>query len=118
MDVRFKTPANFYVCGQTQAGKSHFTRCMLRHLEELFYPVPTKIIYCYGEHQKEFDKLPPNVELMEGFPYNPSDMVRGQDNTLVVLYDLMSQCSNDQRVADHRGIFVLYLMQNLFLPGK
>ena len=46
MDVRFKMPANFYVCGQTQAGKSHFTRCMLRHLEELFYPVPTKIIYC------------------------------------------------------------------------
>ena len=52
MDFTFKIPANFYVCGQTQAGKSHFTRRMLRHLEELFYPVPTKIIYCYGEYQK------------------------------------------------------------------
>ena len=59
MDVRYKTPANFYVCGQTQAGKSHLTRRMLRHLEELFYPVPTKIIYCYGEYQKKFDKFPP-----------------------------------------------------------
>ena len=37
----------------------------------------------------------------------------------------MSQCSNDQRVADlftrsshHRGISILYLTQNLFPPGK
>ena len=125
MDVRFKTPANFYVCGQTQAGKSHITRRMLRHLEELFYPVPTKIIYCYGEYQKKFDELPPNVELMEGFPDNLNDMVRDHDSSLVVLDDLMSQCSNDQRVADlftrgshHRGISVLYLTQNLFPPGK
>ena len=95
---------------------------MLRHLEELFYPVPTKIIYCY---QKKFDELPSNVELMEGFPDNLSDMVRGHDSSLVVLDDLMSQCSNDQRVADlftrgshHRGISVLYLTQNLFPPGK
>ena len=122
MDVRFKTPANFYICGQTQCGKSYFTRYMLRYLEELFYPVPTKIIYCYGEYQKEFDELPPSVELTEGFP---DHMVRGHDHSLVVLDDLMSQCSNDQRVADlftrgshHRGISVVYLTQNLFPPGK
>ena len=125
MDVRFKTPVNFYVCGQTQAGKSRLTRCMLRHLEELFYPAPTKIIYCYREYQKEFVELPPNVELMEGFSDNLSNMVRGHDHSLIVLDDLMLQCSNDQRVADlfmrgshHREISVLYLTQNLFPPGK
>ena len=125
MDVRFKTPANFYISGQTQSGKSHLTRCMLRHLEELFYPVPTKVIYMYGVYQKEFDELPPNVELVEGFPDNLTDMIRGHDHSLIVLDDLMSQCSNDQRVADlftrgshHHGISVLYLTQNLFPPGK
>ena len=98
---------------------------MLRHLEELFYPVHTKVIYCYGEYQEEFDQLPPNVELMEGFPDNLSNMVRGHDNSLVVLDDSMSQCSNDRSVADlftrglhDRGISVLYLTQNLFLPSK
>ena len=52
-------------------------------------------------------------------------MVRGHDNSLIVLDDLISQCSNNQRVADlfmrgshHRGISVLYLTQNLFPPGK
>ena len=125
MDVKFKTPANFYICGQTQCGKSYFTRYMLRYFEELFYPVPTKIIYCCGEYQKEFDEFPPNVELVEGFPDHLNDMVRGHDHSLVVLDDLMSQCSNDQRVADlftrgshHRGISVVYLTQNLFPPGK
>ena len=70
-------------------------------------------------------ECPPNVELTEGFPDHLNDMVRGHDHSLVVLDDLMSQCSNDQRVADlftrgshHRGISVLYLMQNLFPPGK
>ena len=98
---------------------------MLRYLQELFYPVPTKIIYCYEEYQKEFDELPPNVELTEGFPDHLSDMVRGHDHSLIVLDDLMSQCSNDQRVADlftcgshHRGISAVYLSQNLFPPGK
>ena len=102
MDVRFKTPVNFYICGQMQSGKSHFTCRMFRHLEELFYPVPTKIIYCYGEYQKEFDELPPNVELMREFPDNLSDMVRGHDSSLVVLDDLMKTI---QRSARRRPIY-------------
>jgi GTPase SAR1 family protein len=57
MDVRFKTPANFYICGQSQSGKSYLVRSMLRNLEELFFPVPSKVIYCFGEFQKEFDEL-------------------------------------------------------------
>ena len=42
-------------------------RRMLRHLEELFHPIATKIIYCYGAYQKQFDELLANVELVEGF---------------------------------------------------
>ena len=125
MDVRFKTPANFYICGQSQSGKSYLTRCLLRHVGELFDPAPTKVIYCYGEYQKEFDQLFPNVELVEGFPNDIGELTKGHDNSLLVLDDLMSQCSNDSRVADlftrgshHRGISVLYLTQNLFPPGK
>ena len=126
MDVRFKTPANFYICGQSQSGKSYLVRSMLRCLDDLFYPVPTKIIYCYGEYQKEFDELVmPNVELIEGFPDDLYALTNGHENSLVVLDDMMADCSKDQRVSDlftrgshHRGISVLYLTQNLFPPGK
>ena len=44
---------------------------------------------------------------------------------MIILDDLMSQCSSDQRIVDlftrgshHRGITVLFLTQNLLPPGK
>lgn len=52
MDVRFRTPANFYVCGQSQSDKSYLVRS-----RELFNPNPSKIIYCNSEHQREFDEM-------------------------------------------------------------
>ena len=88
-------------------------------------PVPAKTIYCYGEYRKEFDELPLNMELVEGFPDHLKDMVHGHNHSLLVLDDLMLQCSNDQHVADlfvqgshHRRIPVVHLMQNVFPPGK
>ena len=85
MDVRFKAPANFYICGQSQGGKSYLVRSMLRHAEELFNPVPTKIIYCYGVYKKEFEQMlqsMPNLTLVEGFPDNLCEMTGGHDNSL------------------------------------
>jgi hypothetical protein len=125
MDVRFRTPANFFICGQTQSGKSHLTRRIRRYAEELFDPVPTKIIYCYGEYQKEFEELSPNVEMIEGFPDDIGGLTKDHRNSLIVLDDLMSQCSSDQRAVDlftrgshHMRVSVLYLTQNLFPPGR
>ena len=56
-----------FLCGPSQSGKSHLVRSMLHHMEDLFCPVPTRVIYCYGEYQKEFDGMS-NIELVEGFP--------------------------------------------------
>ena len=128
MDVRFKTPANFYICGKSQSGKSHLVRQMLYNCNELFDPVPSKILYCYGEHQSEFDSMVetlPNISFIEGFPDNLYDILEGYTNSLVIIDDLMSECSKDLRMTDlftrgshHRGISVMYLTQNLFPPGK
>ena len=124
MDVRFKVPANFYISGQSQSRKSYLVCKLLRHLNELFHPVPTKVIYCYGEYQKEFDELY-DVEFVEGFPEDLKQLTQGHEQTLLILDDLMSECSKDQRVSDlftrgshHNGISVFYLTQNLFPPGK
>ena len=60
-----------------------------------------------------------------GKSYLVRQLTQGHDQTLLVLDDLMSECSKDQRVSDlftrgshHKGISVLYLTQNLFPPGK
>ncbi len=128
MDVRFKTPANFYICGQSQSGKSYLVRSMLYNMNELFNPVPSKILYCYGEYQSEFEKMAqiiPNISFIKGFPDNVYDILEGYDNSLVVIDDLMSECAKDRRMSDlytrgshHRGISVLFLVQNIFPPGR
>ena len=124
MDVRFKVPSNFYISGQSQCGKSYLVRRLLYYLNDLFYPVPSKVIYCYGEYQKEFDELH-GVDFIEGFPEDLNELTRGHEQSLLILDDLMSECSKDQRVSDlftrgshHKGISVFYLTQNLFPPGK
>ena len=124
MDVRFKVPSNFYISGQSQCGKSYLVRRLLYYLNDLFHPVPSKVIYCYGEYQKEFDELH-GVDLIEGFPEDLNRLTQGHEQTLPILDDLMSECSKDQRVSDlftrgshHKGISALYLTQNLFPPGK
>ena len=116
-----------FVSGKSQSGKSFLVCCMLCHLEELFTPIPSKIIYCYGIYQKELDELArdlPNKELI-GFPNNLYELIEGHDSFLIVLDDLMLQSSNDQHISDlftrgshHHGISMLYLTQNLFPPGK
>ena len=101
---------------------------MLHNLNELFDPVPSRIIYCYGEYQHAFDDMVqtiPNIYFTEGFPDNLYGILEGYQNSLVIIDDLMSECSKDQRISDlftrgshHQGISVMYLTQNLFPPGK
>ena len=124
MDVRFKVPANFYISGQSQSGKSYLVRKLLHYLNELFHPVPTKVIYCYGEYQKEFDELY-GVDFVEGFPEDLNQLTRGHEQTLLILDDLMSECSKDQRVSDlftrgsHQKAFPYFTLHKIyFLRGN
>ena len=58
---------------------------MLNNLKELFHPIPTQVIYCFGQPQKEFKeliKIVPKIKLVEGFPDDLNDMVNGQLDTL------------------------------------
>ena len=123
MDVRFKVPSNFYISGQSQCGKSYLVRRLLYHLNELFHPVPSKVVYCYGEYQKEFDQIH-GVEFIEGFPQDLNELTRGHDQTLLVLDDLMSECSKDQRVSDlftrgsHHKAFPCYTLPRIYSPRE
>lgn len=83
IDVCFKTPANFYICGPSQRGKSHLIRSTLLNLSNLFTTVPKRILYLAGEKQKEFEQLTeriPNIGVIIRFPDNIYDMLEGYDN--------------------------------------
>ena len=71
MDVHFRTPANFYVSGKSQSGKTFLVHSMLQHMHELFYPVPNNVIYYYSEFQDIFTEMQSeivNIVFVEGFP--------------------------------------------------
>ena len=68
--VNNATPANFYIYGQSQSRKTTLVCSMLNNLEELFHPIPTQVIYCFGQLQKEFKeliKIVPKIKLVEVF---------------------------------------------------
>ena len=64
----------------------------------------------------------PNISLIEGFPDNLYTLTNRHKNSLVVLDDMMADCSKDQHVSDlfmrgshHRGILVRKLSRRISL---
>lgn len=127
MDIRIKTPSSIMISGPSQCGKTVLTLKLLKNLDESFVGEISKIVYCYGAYQPsfaEFREQVPNIVFVEGFPDNVLDLFENQPGILII-DDLMGSCSNDQRMADlmtkhshHRKITPIYIVQNLFAPGK
>ena len=127
-DVRFKTPSSIMISGPSQCGKTVLTLKLLKHIQQLFTSETYKIVYCYGAYQPSFINFQREIQLpiifVEGFPENVLDLFEGKPGILII-DDLMGSCSNDQRMADlmtkhshHNNITVIYIVQNLFPPGK
>ena len=86
-----------------------------------------RIVYCYGQPQRCFkDMQREGIHFHMGIPKNiqslfPKDLRPG----ILVLDDLMRDCSEDQHVLDlftkgshHNDVTRIYLTQNLFPSGK
>ena len=57
----------------------------------------------YGEHQAASDDMVrtmANIEFVEGFPENLHKMTSNNKNTLVIVDDIMSESSKDQRMSE------------------
>lgn len=127
--AKFKANCNIIVSGQSHAGKTTFVFSLLKNLK-VFESNIKHIMYAYGMWQPLFEQMEreinnitfyhgiPDKNVLEGFS-------REFANTLLVLDDVMSQGMNDVEVMNlfttyshHMGITVLFLLQNIFPPGK
>ena len=89
---------------------------MLCRVKDLF--VPTKIIYCYGEYQVAIDDMRrtiSNIDFVEGFPDNLHELLVNDKHSLIIVDNLIFECSKDQRMSElftksshHRGMSVMY----------
>ena len=123
MDFSFDCNKTLAVVGPSHCGKTRFTLAFLDKRRELFNKPINRVIWCYGIHQPSLIK-----ELQErGFIIHdgiiPVDEI--QPNDIIVLDDLLNQSTNSKDVTDmftraahHKPCFIIFIMQNLFPPGK
>ena len=120
MDPRWTHPFTSVIAGPTGCGKTEWVLKFLQHLNAMVDPVPTRVIYSYGEWQPAFRRLPNQVQLVEGIPDIPD---RAQEPMLLIIDDQMDKA--DQRVSNlftkgshHRNVSVMYIVQNVFDKNK
>ena len=124
--AQFKCPSSIVIAGPSQCGKTTFTRQLLRNANVLFERPIRKIVYCYGQWQECFKDMGGHVQFEEGIPEDiPSLFPPTCRPGVLVLDDLMRDCSDDERILDiftkvshHCDVTCIYLTQNLFPPGK
>lgn len=108
------------VVGPTSCGKTNFVFKLIENIDKLIEPMPTKIVYCYGEYQQIFCRYP-QVIFHEGLPdMNDFD---GVEAVLLIVDDLMHETNETvanlfTKGSHHRNISVLFLVQNLFHKNK
>jgi len=124
MEVSLKHPFSMLVAGGRKAGKTEFTKNILRYSNEVLEPAPQRIIWCYSKHQPELYQelmdINSRIEYVEGIPTDLERMFDKKTNNLIILDDMMNEASQDDRVSKlftrgrHDNLSVIYLTQNLF----
>ena len=123
--IRLQHPFTMCISGPTSCGKTQLMKRILQN--RAIYPSPDRIIWLYKRWQSAYNEVKrvvyPSIEFVQGIPNNleKDDFLDVKVNNLIVLDDLMSTASKDQRVTDlftegshHRNLSVIAINQNLY----
>ena len=123
MDLRLHSNRTMMVCGPSHAGKSSFVMQLLDLRHEMFRDIPKRVVWCYGIYQHEVIQ-----RLHEKGYETHRDIISESEirpHDVIVLDDLLHESKNSQdvttmftRAAHHKPCFIIFIMQNLFPPGK
>ena len=110
------------IAGPSQCGKTTFTKLLLQYADVLFERPIRKIVYCYGQWQEYFQDMASQITFVERIPEDvPALFPMGCRPGILMLDDLMRNCSEDERILDlltkvshHCDVTCIYLTQNIF----
>ena len=124
LQIDVQHPFSMLVAGAMGAGKTTFTKHLLKERDWLMHPTPQRIIWCYAKHQpnllKELIEVVQVVECVQGIPPEIDSLFDRNANNLIILDDMMDKATQDKRVSQlftrgrHDNLSVIYLTQNLF----
>ena len=123
MDFRLHCDRTMCVVGPSQSGKTSFVLKLLDRRDEIFNCNINRIIWCYGIYQPKLNTILQSKGYI--LHSNIIDVSNIQRNDIVILDDLIHESKNSQdvtamftRAAHHKPCFIIFIMQNLFPPGK
>lgn len=123
MDFRLHCDRTLCIAGPSQSGKTSFVLKLLDHRDEIFKCDINRIVWCYGIYQPKLNVLLQSKGYI--LHQNIIDVSNIQPYDIVVLDDLFQESKNSQdvtamftRAAHHKPCFIIFIMQNLFPPGK
>ena len=98
----FCCPANYFIAGMSNSGKSYWVFKLLQHNNVLFQKPPGKILYCYSIWQPLHDKMENELDInfYQGLPSLEYLQKFGSSNqhTLVCLDDLQHEIVNSKTI--------------------
>ena len=123
MDFRLHCDRTLIIAGPSQSGKTSFVLQLLENRDNMFRCDMKRVIWCYGIYQPQLNTLLRD----KGFILHENiiDVSDIQPYDIVVLDDLIHESKSSQdvtamftRAAHHKPCFIIFIMQNLFPPGK
>jgi len=120
MTLPLRHPFTATLAGPTSCGKTLFVFKVIDNVSRMIDPVPTKIVYCYGEYQPIFAKYH-QIEFNEGLP--DVTWFDGKEPTLLIIDDLMNETNESvsaifTKISHHRNVSIIYITQNMFPKNK
>ena len=125
--IVFRHPFTCIVSAPSKAGKTYWTRKLIKNREDCIQPNVERIVWCYGaqgavtEVKKEF----PFVEFKDGLP--TEDWLKSLDpnvNVLLLIDDLMHLSKNGvvaklfTEYSHHNNISCVFIVQNIYAKQK
>jgi hypothetical protein len=116
----FKSPFTLILSGATGSGKTEWLMRFLKNYRELIDPIPNKILYCYGEMNKNIlNLMGDGIETFNGLP--DTKMIKEQEKPLLlILDDLMLNANNNfldllfTRGSHNWNTSVIFVTQSLY----
>ncbi|KAF7636007.1 hypothetical protein Mgra_00004588 [Meloidogyne graminicola] len=119
-DFKFKLPFGMIISGPSSSGKTTFLLKFISESNELIYPKPKSILYCFGEMNMLVPVLQKSgVNVLSGVP--SEEQIKNLPKPLLLILDDLLLSIDEKYLSElftkkshHQNFAIIFVTQNLF----